>query len=158
VIALASDHGGFALKEAIKPFLQEAGIPFKDFGTDSEASCDYPKMALPAIKAVAAGDCEKGILFCGTGVGMSIAANKARGIRCVLCSESFTAMLSRQHNNANMLALGGRVLGVDIAKQIIKTWLETPFEGGERHSRRIAEIAEIESSACANNISPLRNS
>ncbi|GHV83540.1 ribose 5-phosphate isomerase B [Spirochaetia bacterium] len=144
MIALASDHGGFELKEAIKIFLDDIKIPYKDFGVNKPDSVDYAIIALPAVKAVASGTCEKGILFCGTGVGMSLAANKVKGIRCINCSEPFTAKLSREHNDANVLALGGRVVGVDLAKMIVKIWLETPFSGDERHKRRITQVMQIE--------------
>jgi ribose 5-phosphate isomerase B len=144
MIALASDHGGFALKNKIKGLLDEMSLAYKDFGTDTAESCDYAVFALPAALAVARGECERGILVCGTGAGMSYTANKVNGIRCVLCSDCFTAAMSRAHNDANMLALGGRVIGVDLAKMIVKVWLETEFSGEERHKRRIAQITALE--------------
>ncbi|MDR3356375.1 MAG: ribose 5-phosphate isomerase B [Spirochaetaceae bacterium] len=144
MIALASDHGGFELKNAIKTLLDELALPYKDFGTDNAAPCDYADYAAPAARTVASGDCDRGLLFCGTGAGMNCAANKVRGIRCVVCSDCFTAEMSRAHNDANMLALGGRVVGVGLARQIVKIWLETPFSGDERHKRRISQIAALE--------------
>jgi ribose 5-phosphate isomerase B len=143
MIAIASDHGGFALKNEIKQFLDELKLGYKDFGTNSTESCDYSDFGAAAARAVSGGECERGILFCGTGAGMCYTANKVCGIRCIVCSEPYTAKMSRAHNDANMLALGGRVVGSDLAKMIVKTWLETPFEGG-RHQVRINKIAELE--------------
>ena len=140
MIALGSDHGGFALKEEIKKHLAERGIPFTDFGTDSEASCDYPVYAALVTKAVASGEAEKGILCCGTGIGMSMAANKVKGIRAACCSDYFSAKFTRLHNDANMLALGGRVVGEGLALKIVDTFLDTPFSNDERHIRRISKI------------------
>ncbi|GMO28690.1 MAG: ribose 5-phosphate isomerase B [Termitinemataceae bacterium] len=144
MIALASDHGGFPLKNEIKKFLEELHFEYKDFGCDSQASCDYSDFGLKAAQAVAAGTCEKGIVICGTGAGMSYTANKVNGVRCVLCSDCYTAAMSREHNDANMLSLGGRVLGIDLAKMIVQTWLETKFSNDERHKRRIAKVMDIE--------------
>jgi ribose 5-phosphate isomerase B len=143
MIAIASDHGGFSLKEEIKAFLDEAGYEYKDLGAYSEESTDYTIWGYKAAQAVAMGECEKALLFCGTGVGIGLAANKVKGIRCVICSDCYSAKMSRAHNNANALALGGRVVGVDLAKLIVQTWLETGFEGG-RHRRRIDHITLIE--------------
>ncbi|MDR2468747.1 MAG: ribose 5-phosphate isomerase B [Spirochaetaceae bacterium] len=143
MIALACDHGGLALKAEIKKLLEERGLPYQDFGTESAASCDYALFAYPAACAVASGVCKQGILVCGTGVGMALAANKVKGIRCVVCSDVFTAVLSRQHNNANMLALGERVVGQGLGRLIASMWLDAEFEGG-RHTRRIGHIAAIE--------------
>ena len=143
MIALAGDHAGFALKANIASYLDEMNVEYRDFGTFTGESCDYTHYARLAAEAVASGECEKGILVCGTGMGISISANKVRGIRCAACSEPFTAMLSRQHNNANMLALGGRVIGEGAARLIVKTWLESEFEGG-RHALRVARIHDIE--------------
>lgn len=143
MIAVASDHGGFLLKEEIKAFLDEAGYEYKDFGAYSGESTDYARWGYAAAQAVARGECEKALLFCGTGVGIGLAANKVKGIRCVVCSDCYSAKMSRAHNNANALALGGRVVGVDLAKLIVQTWLETGFEGG-RHQRRVDQIALIE--------------
>ncbi|MGN0982391.1 MAG: ribose 5-phosphate isomerase B, partial [Candidatus Limivicinus sp.] len=137
-----SDHGGFALKEAIKKHLEERGLEYKDFGTNSAASCDYPVYGRAVATAVAAGECELGILICGTGIGMSITANKVPGVRAALCSDCFSAEATRQHNNANVLALGARVLGEGLALKIVDTFLDTPFSNDERHVRRISMIEE----------------
>jgi len=144
MIAIANDHAGVDLKNEIIKLLNELKLPFKDFGTNSTERVDYPVYAFKAASAVVSGECARGILICGTGVGMSLAANKVKGIRCVVCSDVYTAMLSRQHNNTNMLALGARVLGVDLAKLIAQTWLNTPYEGG-RHQARLDLISAIES-------------
>ena len=143
MIALAADHGGFQLKEAVKAWLEGQGIPYRDFGTHSEASCDYADMALPACKAVVEGSCEKALLFCGTGVGISMAANKVKGIRAACCSDYFSAKYTRLHNDANALCLGGRVVGPGLAIELVDVFLHTAFEGG-RHQRRIDKIAAIE--------------
>ena len=142
MIGIGSDHGGFALKEAIKKHLEERGLEYKDFGTYSAASCDYPVFGRAVAKAVAAGECQLGILICGTGIGMSIAANKVPGVRAALCSDCFSAEATRQHNNANVLALGARVLGEGLALKIVDTFLDTPFSNDERHVRRISMIEE----------------
>ena len=142
MIGIGSDHGGFALKEAIKKHLEERGLEYKDFGTYSNASCDYPVYGRAVAKAVAAGECELGILICGTGIGISITANKVPGIRAALCSDCFSAEATRQHNNANILALGARVLGEGLALKIVDTFLDTPFSNDERHIRRISMIEE----------------
>jgi ribose 5-phosphate isomerase B len=143
MIALASDHGGFLLKEEIKAFLAHSGYAFRDFGTDSTESTDYAKWGYRAARAVAVGECEKALLFCGTGVGIGLAANKVKGVRCVMCSDCYSAKMSRAHNDANALALGERAVGAGLAKLIVQTWLETAFEGG-RHQRRIDQIMSIE--------------
>ena len=142
MIGIGSDHGGFALKEAIKKHLEERGLEYKDFGTYSNASCDYPVYGRAVAKAVAAGECELGILICGTGIGISITANKVPGVRAALCSDCFSAEATRQHNNANILALGARVLGEGLALKIVDTFLDTPFSNDERHIRRISMIEE----------------
>ena len=142
MIGIGSDHGGFALKEAIKKHLEERGLEYKDFGTYSSASCDYPVYGRAVAKAVAAGECELGILICGTGIGISITANKVPGIRAALCSDCFSAEATREHNNANILALGARVLGEGLALKIVDTFLDTPFSNDERHIRRISMIEE----------------
>jgi len=142
-IALGSDHGGYGLKELIKKHLQEKGLDIKDFGTDSTTSTDYPDFARAVGEAVVAGDFDRGILVCGTGIGISIAANKVPGIRCALLSDCFSAKATRQHNNANIMALGERVVGPGLALEIVDTWLGTEFEGG-RHQNRIDKITEIE--------------
>ena len=142
MIGIGSDHGGFALKEAIKKHLEDRGLEYKDFGTYSDASCDYPVYGRAVAKAVAAGECELGILICGTGIGISITANKVPGVRAALCSDCFSAEATRQHNNANILALGARVLGEGLALKIVDTFLDTPFSNDERHVRRISMIEE----------------
>ena len=143
MIALGCDHGGFILKEAIRSVIEATGNECKDFGCFSEASVDYPVIAQNVGRAVASGECEKGILICGTGVGMSIAANKIHGVRCVVCSDCFSAKLSRMHNDTNVLSLGARVLGPELAKMITELWLTTPFEG-ERHARRVGMINKLD--------------
>jgi ribose 5-phosphate isomerase B len=143
MIALASDHVGIELKHYIMEYLDELQLEYEDFGTCTTDRCNYPEYALKAAKAVAKGSCEKGIICCGTGVGISIAANKVKGIRCVVCSDCYSARLSREHNNTNMLALGSRVVGRDLALMIVKNWLEGEYEGG-RHQKRVDQIAEIE--------------
>ena len=142
MIGIGSDHGGFALKEAIKKHLEERGLEYQDFGTYSSASCDYPVYGRAVAKAVAAGECELGILTCGTGIGISITANKVPGVRAALCSDCFSAEATRLHNNANILALGARVLGEGLALKIVDTFLDTPFSNDERHIRRISMIEE----------------
>ena len=142
MIGIGSDHGGFALKEAIKKHLEESGLEYRDYGTYSDASCDYPVYGRAVAKAVAAGECELGILICGTGIGISIPANKVPGIRAALCSDCFSAEATRLHNNANILALGARVLGEGLALKIVDTFLDTPFSNDERHIRRISMIEE----------------
>jgi ribose 5-phosphate isomerase B len=144
MVALASDHGGFDLKNEIGRYLEEMKLPYKDFGPATPERTDYPKWGYLAAKAVSSGECDRGIIICGTGVGMSLAANKVKGIRCVNCSDCYTAMLSRQHNNTNMLALGGRVVGAGLAKLIVKIWLETEFERGGRHEQRVDMVMKIE--------------
>ena len=142
MIGIGSDHGGFALKEAIKKHLEERGLEYKDYGTYSDASSDYPVYGRAVAKAVAAGECQLGILICGTGIGISITANKVPGVRAALCSDCFSAEATRLHNNANILALGARVLGEGLALKIVDTFLDTPFSNDERHIRRISMIEE----------------
>lgn len=143
-ISIGSDHGGFKLKEAVKAHLLEAGHAVTDVGAFDESSVDYPAFGRKAAELVAEGICERGIVVCSTGIGISIAANKVCGIRCALCTDVFSARLTRDHNNTNMLALGQFVTGEALAFAITDTWLETPFSGGERHQRRIDGIAAIE--------------
>lgn len=143
VIALGADHGGFSLKEAVKQYLTEKGYTCQDFGTFSEHSVDYPDMAKAPCEAVLSGKCEKAILFCGTGVGISISANKIKGIRACCCSDAFSAKYTRLHNDANVLCLGGRVIGVGTACELADLFLTTPFEGG-RHTARIEKISALE--------------
>ena len=145
MIALASDHAGYELKSAIREYLDERGLAYTDYGTFTGDRCDYPDFGLKAAQAVATGECERGILLCGTGVGIGIAANKVRGVRCVSCSEPYSAVLSRKHNNTNMLSLGARVVGTGLAILITEQWLDTSFEGG-RHQDRIELIAQYEQS------------
>lgn len=142
MIAIGSDHGGYELKEAVKKHLEARGLEYKDFGTYSKASCDYPVYGRAVAKAVASGECDRGILICGTGIGMSITANKVKGIRAALCSDCFSAQATREHNDANILAMGARVLGEGLALKIVDTFLDTPFSGDERHLRRISMIEE----------------
>lgn len=142
-IAIACDHGGLNLKNAVKKYLADNGYEVMDFGTDSTASCDYPDYALPAAEAVASGKCEKGIVICSTGIGVSIVANKVPGVRCAHCHDSYCAEFTRLHNDSNVLALGEKVVGVGYALKIVETFLKTEFEGG-RHQRRVDKITEIE--------------
>ena len=142
MIALGADHGGYEIKEAVKKYLEEKGIEYKDFGTYSTDSVDYPRYAYPVAKAVASKECELGILCCGTGIGISITANKFKGIRAALCTDCFTAEATRLHNNANILAMGGRVVGPGLALKIVDTFLDTPFSNDERHIRRINMIED----------------
>ena len=139
MIALGCDHGGLDLKNEIIKYLDLQGIEYKDFGTYTNESVDYPKYARLVANAVAEGQCEKGILVCGTGIGISIAANKVKGIRCALCHDVFSAKATREHNDSNVLAMGGRVIGVGLALEIVKTWLDTPFSQDERHIKMIEE-------------------
>lgn len=143
VTALGCDHVGLLLKEPIKEYLRDLGLEVMDFGCFDGERTDYPKYALEVGRAVASGRCENGILFCGTGIGISIAANKVRGIRAAVCSEPYSARLSKAHNNSNVLCLGARVVGVDLAKMIVDEWLKAEFEAG-RHARRISMIEAIE--------------
>ncbi len=144
MIALGSDHAGFELKQVIIKHLEERNIEYKDYGTYSTDSCDYAVFAEKTAKAVAGGECELGLLFCGTGVGISMAANKVRGIRACCCSDLFSAEMTRLHNNANILCLGGRVVTEEKAKELVDVFLDTPFSGEERHQRRIDQITDLE--------------
>ena len=137
MIAIGSDHGGFDLKQVVIKYLEEQGIEYKDFGCYDKNSCDYPLFGKAAAEAVASGECEKGIVVCTTGIGISIAANKVAGVRCALCQDTFSAKMTRLHNNANMLALGGGILGPNLALDIVETFLNTPFSEEEKHCRRI---------------------
>lgn len=145
-VAVGCDHGAYDLKEAVKKHLEEQGIEVKDYGTYDKASCDYPVFAQKAAKAVAEGTCERGIVLCTTGIGVSITANKVRGIRCALCTDTTMARLTREHNDANVLALGAGITGQNAAMDIVDTFLHTEFSHGERHMRRISEISELEKS------------
>lgn len=142
MIAIGSDHGGFELKKEVMAHLDARGLEYKDFGTYSDASCDYPVYGKAVAKAVASGECERGIIICGTGIGISIAANKVHGIRAALCGDCFSAEATRQHSDANVLALGARVVGPGLALKIVDTFLDTPFSNGERHIRRIEMIED----------------
>ncbi len=142
-VALAADHGGFELKNSIKQYLDANQIPYIDFGTNSSDSCDYSDQARPACEAVLDGSCRTALLFCGTGVGISMAANKIKGIRACCCSDAFSAEFTRRHNDANALCLGGRVVGPGLAETLVHLFLTTPFEGG-RHQLRIDKLAAIE--------------
>lgn len=142
MLAIGSDHGGFELKKAIMSHLDKRCIEYRDFGTYSAESCDYPDYGRAVAKAVAAGKYERGIIICGTGIGISITANRIPGIRAALCGDCFSAKATREHNDANILALGGRVVGEGLALQICDTFLDTPFSGEERHKRRIEKIEE----------------
>ena len=143
-ISLACDHGGFEFKESIKGILTDKGYEVVDFGTYSLDSCDYPDFASKAAKAVANGECEKGIVICTTGIGVSIVANKVKGIRCALCTSVFQAEMTRKHNDTNVLEIGAGVTGPNLATKIVETWLDTEFEGG-RHQRRVDKITDVES-------------
>ena len=143
VVAIGADHAGLELKEALKAWLIESGHQILDFGTHSPESVDYPDYAAQVAEAVAMGKAERGLLVCGTGIGMAMAANKVPGVRAAPCSDLFTARLSREHNDANILTLGGRLMGRELATEILQVWLATPFAGG-RHERRVAKIGQIE--------------
>ncbi len=142
MIALGCDHGGFVLMQEVKKHLTERNIEFEDYGTYSTDSCDYPEFAKKVAHAVADGTADKGILICGTGIGISITANKVKGIRCALCHDVFSAEATRLHNDANILAMGGRVVGPGLALKIVDTFLDTPFSNEERHIRRINMIED----------------
>jgi len=143
-IALGSDHGGYKLKENLKEYLKELNIEFTDFGCDSEQPVDYPDIGFKVSNKVKNGNFNKGMLICGTGIGMSIVANKVDGIKAALCHNEFTARYSRKHNNANILVLGGRVIGSGLAKEIVKVWLNTEFSQEERHINRLNKIKREE--------------
>ncbi|MCI9313313.1 MAG: ribose 5-phosphate isomerase B [Erysipelotrichaceae bacterium] len=145
-IALGCDHGAYEYKEIIKEMLTKEGHEIMDFGTYDTASCDYPDFAYACAKSVSRGENERGIVICGTGIGVSITANKVKGIRCALCSESVSAKLTREHNDSNMLAMGQRTIGIEVMKDIVHVWLNTPFSGEARHQARIAKIHAIEAS------------
>ena len=143
-IALGCDHGALALKTALIPHLEKKGYEVKDFGTYTNASCDYPEFAAAAAKAVASGECDKGIVLCTTGIGVSITANKVDGIRCALLSDVMSARMTREHNDTNMMAIGAAVVGQMLAFEIIDTWLGTEFSGEARHQRRIDKLMAVE--------------
>ena len=142
MIALGSDHGGLALKRHVMEYLDARGLEYQDFGCYTAESCDYPDFGRAAAEAVASGACDRGIVICTTGIGISIAANKVKGIRCALCSEPLSAEMTRRHNDANMLAMGGRITDPETALKITQVWLDTEFEGG-RHQRRVDMLDEM---------------
>lgn len=143
IIAIGNDHAGFELKKTVTDVLEEYGIEYKDFGCYSTDKAEYPIYAQKVADAVASGECERGVLICGTGIGISIAANKVKGIRAAVCTDPLCAKLSRLHNNSNILAMGARITGRELAKEILKAWLDTEFEG-DRHQARIDDISKIE--------------
>ena len=143
-IAVACDHGGLNLKNALIAYLKKNGHEVKNFGTDTLDSCDYPDYAVLAAEAVATGECDRGIVVCASGIGVSIVANKVPGIRCAHCHDTYCAKYTRLHNDANMIAFGEKVVGVGLMEEIVNLFLTTEFEGGERHNRRIDKIAKIE--------------
>lgn len=143
MIGIGADHGGYELKGHIVKYLQDKGIEVKDYGVYSEDSVDYPDCAVPVCKAVLSGECERGILICGTGIGISISANKFKGIRAALCGDVYSAKMAREHNDANIICLGGRVTGRELAFMIVDAWLESEHLGG-RHANRVAKIHELE--------------
>lgn len=144
MIALACDHGAFDLKQAIMKHLEKKGLAYKDFGCYDKTSCDYPDFAGPAAKAVASGECDRGIVVCTTGIGVSITANKVKGVRCALLSDVMSARLTREHNDTNMMAIGAGVTGEMLALEIVDTWLSTEFSHAERHQRRIDKLMALE--------------
>lgn len=148
-VVMANDHAAVDMKNAIKDMLESEGVEVINLGTDSNASVDYPEYGVKAAKAVVNGEADFGIVICGTGIGIGIAANKVPGIRCGLCKDVTDAKLTREHNNANMLSMGARTTGLETAKDIVHAFLETPFSEGANHKRRIAELAEIDGSAKA---------
>lgn len=150
-VAVAADHGGFRLKTEVIDWLKEAGVACEDLGTFSEAAVDYPDQALAVAEAVRSGSCDRGILCCGTGIGVSIAANKVPGIRAALCHDTFSARAAREHNDANVLTMGQRVIGSGPAKEIVRVWLDATFQGG-RHARRVGKIAQIEAKYCRSGV------
>lgn len=143
-IAIGCDHGALALKNVLIPHLEKKGFEVKDFGTYTMDSCDYPDFAAPAARAVASGECDKGIVLCTTGIGVSITANKVKGIRCALLSDVMSARMTREHNDTNMMAIGAGVVGQMLALEIVDTWLGTEFSHNERHQRRIDKMMELE--------------
>lgn len=145
MIAIGSDHAGYSLKQEIMKHLDDAHVEYRDYGTFSEQSCDYPDFAQKTCAAVIGGECRLGILICGTGIGMSIAANKIAGIRAACCSDYFSAKFTREHNDANILCLGGRVVGGGLACELVDVFLNTPFSHGENHLRRLGKITALES-------------
>jgi len=146
-IGIGCDHGAYAYKETVKEMLIQEGHEVEDFGAYDTSSCDYPDYAYACAKSVSEGRNERGIVLCGTGIGVSITANKVKGIRCALCSDTTSARLTREHNDSNMLAMGQRIIGIELMKDIVRIWMNTPFSQGERHQRRIDKISAIEQKA-----------
>lgn len=144
-ISIACDHGAYGLKEKVRGWLMEAGHEVRDFGCYGVESVDYPDFAIPAAEAVASGEADRAVLLCTTGIGVSISANKVRGVRCALCTDTMTARMTREHNDTNALAIGAGVVGENLAREIVFTWLATPFSGAARHQRRIDKISAYES-------------
>lgn len=142
MVGIGCDHGGYDLKQEVIKYFEERGIEYKDYGCMDKSSCDYPVYAKAVAKAVASGECEKGIVICTTGIGISITANKMKSIRCALCSDTVSAKLTRLHNNANMLSMGAGIVGTNLALDIVDTFLHTEFSGEERHQRRVDQIEE----------------
>ncbi len=143
MIAVCCDHGGLSLKKEVLRHLEEKGLEYKDFGTNSPESCDYPDIVKPLCQAIQRGECDKGVIICGTGIGISMAANKMKGIRAALCHDSFSAEFTRRHNNSNIIAFGARVIGPGLALQLLDIFLNTPFEGG-RHAVRVQKMMALE--------------
>lgn len=143
MIAIGSDHGGYELKQRVIKYLEEKNLPYQDMGCNGKDSCDYPVFGHAVAKAVAEGTCETGIVICTTGIGISIAANKIKGVRCALCSDTLSAKMTKLHNNANVLALGGGIVGENLALEIVDTFLNTPFSNEERHQRRVDLIEQF---------------
>lgn len=143
MIAVCCDHGGLSLKKEVLRHLEEKGLEYKDFGTNSPESCDYPDIVKPLCQAIQRGECDKGIIICGTGIGISMAANKMKGIRAALCHDSFSAEYTRRHNDSNIIAFGARVIGPGLALQLLDIFLNTPFEGG-RHAVRVEKMMALE--------------
>jgi ribose 5-phosphate isomerase B len=148
-VAIGSDHGGFHLKENIRQFLNEKGISFQDYGVFNTDSADYPDISFRVAQALTAGECDRGIIICGTGIGVSIAANKIKGIRAALCHDIFSAQMAREHNDANILTMGERVIGTGPARMIVEKWLNTDFLGG-RHACRVGKISALENRSDCN--------
>ncbi len=143
MIAVCCDHGGLSLKKEVLRHLEEKGLEYKDFGTNSPESCDYPDIVKPLCQAIQRGECDKGVIICGTGIGISMAANKMKGIRAALCHDSFSAEFTRRHNDSNIIAFGARVIGPGLALQLLDIFLNTPFEGG-RHAVRVQKMMALE--------------
>jgi len=152
MIALACDHGGFELMREVRALLDAGGFACKDFGTFSTERCDYPDFAVPAALAISGGECDRGIFICSTGIGMSIAANKVPGIRAALCTDCFMAEMTRRHNDANILVLGGKVTGVGLACKIVDVFLNTGFESGGRHSIRVEKLSKLDKDLFSNKL------